>query len=115
MPLESNERSLLLPFIIIVITITSIIVFITTISYHRFPLPWYFSSWTSGAPHNSGFNFQIVALSLLHAMSPNTTVFVESLFNAFWCLCQKPFSPLVTITVVPVITGMKKYFTFHIR
>jgi hypothetical protein len=34
------------------------------ISYHGFPFPRYFFSWTSGAPHHSGFKIQIVALTL---------------------------------------------------
>jgi hypothetical protein len=34
-----------------------------------FPFLWYFCSWTSGAPHHSGFKFHIVAISLLWAMS----------------------------------------------
>jgi hypothetical protein len=37
--------------------------------YHKFSFPWYFYSWTSGAPHSLGFNFQIVPLSFLDAMS----------------------------------------------
>jgi hypothetical protein len=42
---------------------------IVIISYHRFPFPWYFSSWTSGAPHHPGFSFQILSIYLLCAMS----------------------------------------------
>jgi hypothetical protein len=42
------------------ITITTTIVIII-ISYHRFPFLGTSSS-TSGAPHHSGFNFEIVAL-----------------------------------------------------
>jgi len=41
---------------------------IIIVSYHRFPA-WYLYSWTSGASHHSGFKFQVVALSLVCAMS----------------------------------------------
>jgi hypothetical protein len=34
------------------------------LSYHRFPLPWYFSSWASGESHHSGFKSQILERSL---------------------------------------------------
>jgi len=46
------------------ITLYLLIIFIIT-SYHRFPLPWYLSSWSNGAPHHSGFKFHAVAPSLL--------------------------------------------------
>jgi len=45
------------------------IIIIIIISYHRFPFIWYFFSWTSGAPHHSGFKFHIVAFSLLCTIS----------------------------------------------
>jgi hypothetical protein len=32
--------------------------------YHTFSCPWYFSSWTNGEPHHSGFKSQTAALSL---------------------------------------------------
>jgi hypothetical protein len=52
--LSENPYELLLFIIIIII-----------ISYSPFTcFSWYFSSWTSGEPHHSGFNFLIVALSL---------------------------------------------------
>jgi hypothetical protein len=38
-------------------------------SYHRFPFPWYFSSWTSGAPHHSCYKFQIAPPSLSSSSS----------------------------------------------
>jgi hypothetical protein len=54
--------------------------------YHRLPFPWYFSSKTSGALHQSGFIFHIIALSLLCV--PSTAVFfsVENLLNALLAL-----------------------------
>jgi hypothetical protein len=61
-------NTLFIIIIIIIITIINIILFLSSSSWclcHRFPFLWYFSSWTSGAPHHSGFKFQIVALSLL--------------------------------------------------
>jgi hypothetical protein len=52
--------------IIVIIIMATIIIII--ISHNRFPFLWYFSSWTTGAPHHSDFKFQIVALSLLCVM-----------------------------------------------
>jgi hypothetical protein len=77
--------------------------------------PWYFSG-TIDISHYSGFEFQIVALSVLCALS---------LVQLFW-FCRESIecvpgivsgyfvSPLVTIPVVPMITGMTKHFVFNI-
>jgi len=63
-----------------------VIIVVIIIFYHRFFFPWYFSSWTNGAPHHSGFNFQIVALSILCAMSLVQLSFVHNLLNALLVL-----------------------------
>jgi hypothetical protein len=61
-------------------------------------------------PPHSGFKFYIVALSLLCAVSLVLLLFVESLLDDFLVF----FIPLVTISVTPVTTGIKKHFIFHI-
>jgi hypothetical protein len=59
--------------------------------------------WNKWCPHNSAFNFQILVLSLLCAMSlAQLVMFPDS--------C----SPLVTMLVAPVITGMTKHFIHRI-
>jgi hypothetical protein len=43
----------------------NIAIIVIIISYSLFTgFSWYFSSWTSGEPHHSGFKFLIVVLSL---------------------------------------------------
>jgi len=55
---------------------SSVIIIIIIISYHRFPFPWQFSSSTTFAPHHSGFKFQIVAVTFLIMCDvPSTAIF----------------------------------------
>jgi hypothetical protein len=72
--------------------------------YHLFTgFSWYFSSWTSGEPHHSGFKFLIVALSCSDVSCRECIeCFPDVVFRYF-------FSPLVTIPVAPKITGMTKH------
>jgi hypothetical protein len=81
------------------------IIIMIIISHHTFPFPWYFFSWTSGAPHHSDFKFHTVALSLLRAMMSLVQLpFVQNQFNDFMVLFTDLFSPSVTIPVAPMIT-----------
>jgi len=83
--------------------------------YHRFPFPCYFSSWTSGAPHHPGFKFHIVALPLLWATSLVHLFFCTESTECFPGIVSRYiFSPLVTILVIPIITGIMKHFIFQI-
>jgi hypothetical protein len=82
-----------------------------TISYNRFPFPWYFSLSTSGTRHGSGLKFHTVAISLLRAMPlVQLSVFVKNLFYAFLVFFTDVFSPLVTIPVVRMTIRMAKHF-----
>jgi hypothetical protein len=40
------------------------VIILVVFLYHRFSSPWYFSSLVGDEPHHSGFQSQIVALSL---------------------------------------------------
>jgi hypothetical protein len=64
-------------------------IIITIISYHRFPFPWYFSSWTSGTPHHQ---FQVVELSLLHVMSLVQSFLYRICWMLPWYCFQIPLS-----------------------
>jgi len=85
------------------------------ISYDMFPFLRYFSSWTCGASHHSGFKIQIVALFSLCASSLVQLRFVQNPLNAFVVFFPDiSCSPSVTIQVAPMINGMTN-FIFHIR
>jgi hypothetical protein len=49
-------------------------------------LPWYFSSWASGEPHDSGFKSQLVALSLWCVMFLLWKFFVGNLLRVILVL-----------------------------
>jgi hypothetical protein len=69
----------------------------------------YLSSWVSSEPHHSGFKSQIVALSLWCVM------FLLRRFNFFLYCFEIFLKLLLTIPVVPKITGITKRFMFYIR
>jgi hypothetical protein len=84
-------------------------------TYHRVFVPWYISE-VSGVSHRSGFRFQNVVLSLLYVMFPVQLFFCrESMECLPGIVSRYFFSPLVTIPVVPMTTGMTKHFIFHVR
>jgi hypothetical protein len=93
-----------------------------TTSYHRFPFSWYFS-WTSGAPHHSGFKFHIVALSLLRNL-PSTAV-IESvemlssyclqMFCCYYCCCSEYSVSLHSCFWISRVLPALRVLTFFIN
>jgi len=84
--------------------------------YHdRFPFLWYTSSWTSGTLHNLGFNFSHCSTFLFTYDVPTYSCVSRDSTERFPHIVSRYFfSPLVTVPVAPMITGMTKHFIFHI-
>jgi hypothetical protein len=69
-------------YYLLILLLVSIAIII--ISSHDY-FPCHFFSWTNVTPHNSGFKFHIIALSLLCAMSLAQLYFLGSLFLKVSC------------------------------
>jgi hypothetical protein len=69
-------------------------------SYHWFSFPWYFSSWTNGEPHHSGFKSQIVALSFWCEMFLVQRFFCRESIE--WCpsIVSRYFKRIIVIIVI---------------
>jgi len=87
------------------------IIIIIIAYYHRFPPPG--TSPLERFVHHTTQTSSFI-LYLLCAVSIAQLFLVEKLLNAFLALFPGIFSPLVTVPVVPLFTGMTKHFIFHI-
>ena len=100
-------------YIIIIIVIIIIIIRYGCLLSQAFPSRYF--SRTSGDPHRSRFKLHTAVLSVLCDV-PTTAVFCGESIESFPGTASKFFRKLlVTIPVVPIITGITVHFRLHIR
>lgn len=101
-------------YILRFITIATVVVVVRIPLIKDSFLSWYFCSRTSGETHHPRFIFQTVSPSCTMCDAPSKPLFCTESIECFPGILSWFFSPLLTIPVAPIITGMTKHFAFHI-